>query len=618
VISSTGILSSGGGITAAFTAGVLTSHSVTLATAGLHSITATRTGGAENGTSNSFTVYKKSTTSILTASSSSSFEGEEVVLRDSVTGSVPDGGTVQFRDGTNNIGNPVPIDMNGNAIYSISNLTVGLHRLTAVYSGTENYEGSTSNEVVHSIGDTSMYRSFVAESLAFDKDNKGKIGKLVLRKSHKVDFSFEVRNDSVNITDLHIEFSVPIDTSSPFYTEPVSAKSTTDTKLKKWDFRFITPLQSGELVRIYGIGNKGKIQKVPKYYWTRNDIKIDGNLKNPLFTKNQLKLPMPNRINAISESYRYGAFVSTNGMVVGKIRNLGIDSSKFYGWMQMKTYKDVVKSLRDKTGIHTGYARGFDRFTNGKDITKRQRSLPPKKQNNKLIADMIALKLSINSSALGITPIGFGELIYSDGTDNPCNGMRIKDIAAYTDSLMMGYYMGLGGAHFFVDTTTFRMVDETIQKINTAFDGKIDTVKFADSLIFTGVRKLGAIPYLLPNFYEVPTRIKPMISSISELPDAYTLYQNYPNPFNPTTTIEFDLAYPSIVSLKVYNILGQEVATLLDDVFMDEGSDEVEFDASNFSSGVYFCRIVAQTINDDEEGTLGGKYVSVKKMLLMK
>jgi len=91
----------------------------------------------------------------------------------------------------------------------------------------------------------------------------------------------------------------------------------------------------------------------------------------------------------------------------------------------------------------------------------------------------------------------------------------------------------------------------------------------------------------------------------SLIPSEYKLYQNYPNPFNPLTTIVFDLPKASLVTLKVYNILGQEVATLVNEK-REAGSYEVEFDGSKLTSGVYFYRLGA------------GEFVSVKKLMLMK
>jgi len=85
----------------------------------------------------------------------------------------------------------------------------------------------------------------------------------------------------------------------------------------------------------------------------------------------------------------------------------------------------------------------------------------------------------------------------------------------------------------------------------------------------------------------------------------YRIGQNYPNPFNPTTTINFTLAKASDVTLSVYNVLGQKVATLVDS-HLNAGEQTVVFDASKLSSGIYFYRINA------------GSFNAVKKMLLVK
>lgn len=90
----------------------------------------------------------------------------------------------------------------------------------------------------------------------------------------------------------------------------------------------------------------------------------------------------------------------------------------------------------------------------------------------------------------------------------------------------------------------------------------------------------------------------------------FALGQNYPNPFNPSTTINFSLAVDSKVSLKIFDVLGQEVATLLNGQ-MAAGNQKVSFDASSLNSGVYFYRI-------DASGVDGQKFSSTKKMILTK
>ena len=85
----------------------------------------------------------------------------------------------------------------------------------------------------------------------------------------------------------------------------------------------------------------------------------------------------------------------------------------------------------------------------------------------------------------------------------------------------------------------------------------------------------------------------------------FELQQNYPNPFNPSTKIKYSLAEQSQVTLKVYNILGKEIATLVNEV-KGNGNHEVSFDGSGLASGVYFYTLQA------------GKITQTRKMILMK
>ncbi len=96
----------------------------------------------------------------------------------------------------------------------------------------------------------------------------------------------------------------------------------------------------------------------------------------------------------------------------------------------------------------------------------------------------------------------------------------------------------------------------------------------------------------------------------SAVPKAFALDQNYPNPFNPTTEIGYQLSAVSNVSLKVYDVLGREVASLVDDR-QNAGVYRVVFNGAGLPSGVYFYRLVAVKDN-------GQKYTSIKKFILMK
>lgn len=97
-----------------------------------------------------------------------------------------------------------------------------------------------------------------------------------------------------------------------------------------------------------------------------------------------------------------------------------------------------------------------------------------------------------------------------------------------------------------------------------------------------------------------------------EAPVDFALRQNYPDPFNPATTLQFDIAEEAVVSLKVYNVLGQEVAVLVDNGSYAAGRYEVGFNASGLPSGVYYYGIVANS------GRSGRHFQFLRKMLLLK
>jgi len=95
------------------------------------------------------------------------------------------------------------------------------------------------------------------------------------------------------------------------------------------------------------------------------------------------------------------------------------------------------------------------------------------------------------------------------------------------------------------------------------------------------------------------------VNPIESVPSEITLYQNYPNPFNPFTDIRYTVPENSDVVLKVYNTLGREIATLVNQK-QSSGIHSVRFDATNVSSGMYYYRLITQ------------RYADTKKMIVLK
>jgi hypothetical protein len=118
--------------------------------------------------------------------------------------------------------------------------------------------------------------------------------------------------------------------------------------------------------------------------------------------------------------------------------------------------------------------------------------------------------------------------------------------------------------------------------------------------------------YAFVNFYGIGVyrRLASQLVAVREtqgigLPTEFRLEQNYPNPFNPATRISFSVRGSGFVSLKVYDLLGREVRTLVSEN-LHPGSYEVTFDASGLASGIYYYRLTA------------GEFTQSKRMMLLR
>jgi len=163
--------------------------------------------------------------------------------------------------------------------------------------------------------------------------------------------------------------------------------------------------------------------------------------------------------------------------------------------------------------------------------------------------------------------------------------------------------------------------DNNVPYLQSVFlnDSLIAHGKMTEIILFSGLQHGFDINWPTANAFTVAglvakdsvlsffNRIVTGIQQTDEIspPDGFVLSQNYPNPFNPSTTIRFQVPNSSFVNLKVYDILGNEVATLVNEEKQARGY-EVNFNASKLSSGIYFYRIKA------------GSFVETKKMILLR
>ena len=160
-----------------------------------------------------------------------------------------------------------------------------------------------------------------------------------------------------------------------------------------------------------------------------------------------------------------------------------------------------------------------------------------------------------------------------------------------------------------------RKLDGEWQKVSF-IEGKGTTTEksdyiYSDNFKYDGFE--GTIQYRLKqiDFDGTSTYSKAIYVEVDFTPKEYTLYQNYPNPFNPSTTIKFALPFDSNVRITIYNLLGEQVAVLFDQV-KEVGYHNVTWNASSLASGMYIYTIEAKSLDGLKN------FNSVKKMTLIK
>ncbi|HMU44644.1 MAG TPA: T9SS type A sorting domain-containing protein, partial [Ignavibacteriaceae bacterium] len=177
----------------------------------------------------------------------------------------------------------------------------------------------------------------------------------------------------------------------------------------------------------------------------------------------------------------------------------------------------------------------------------------------------------------------------------------------------IGWYEGDGtpggsapsDRRYHVPTGPFNLAAGDTQEIVIA----IPIARGTDNI--NSITKLRELAAHVQEFYN--TELVEILNTKETLaPTGYTLFQNYPNPFNPKTTIEYEIPEKSNVTIKIYDILGREVQTLVNNQEQVRYKYKVEFDASALASGIYFYRMQVNPVSG------AGGFSETKKMVMLK
>jgi hypothetical protein len=437
------------------------------------------------------------------------------------------------------------------------------------------------------------YRTFLQTDLAMKKTKAGKV------MGSRVSFTF--KNPRIGpVYGIHAIFSaniITIEDMTGFTSFNITDKKVLD---------LMGPgVMGGDSVNFTAVfANKEAGTKVNFWWWTdaAGDRRSNTGIKLLSTSDAQLYI-QPNGGNVLLYVYK-NLVQRPAGVVLGiptddktlpLIRNLAFSKSEF---------------------PQTGVPRCFDYIVSSaggqRQFIGTKKNLAAKKYNNHLLGELHALKLAIIANDAAVTEptdlaqSRFGDLLYGNPSDasDPNNGLTIRQIALRTDSMLT--FCGQ------FDAAAYLAQDATLSMINQAFNGPYEAVSF-EPFVLAGAQSIAEVPFLHTTIGLPPVVVPHSQASIvDETPAQFQLAQNYPNPFNPTTTIDFTLPEASLVTLKIYNMLGQEVATIYENELLDEGEQTADFNASALTSGIYFYKLTAK---GEDEGTFNQQ---TNRMMLIK
>jgi|WetSurMetagenome_2_1015567.scaffolds.fasta_scaffold16044_1 photosystem II stability/assembly factor-like uncharacterized protein len=294
--------------------------------------------------------------------------------------------------------------------------------------------------------------------------------------------------------------------------------------------------------------------------------------------------------NGLMNHYVYALVGQGTNLFAGT--NDGVFLSTNYGtnWSRVLLSTDVISFAISGTNLFAGTFEGgiFRSTNNGTNWTEI---------NNGLINLDIPSLVTLGTNLFAGT-WGEGAFLSTNNGDSWIevnNGLTNFDVQSF-EVLEMNLFAGTGGGGVFLSInngTNWIAVNEGLTNQN------IISLIVSDIFLFVGTYDGGVWRRPLSEL------ITSVDNSSIEMPIGFALDQNFPNPFNPSTIISYQLPVSGDVTLKVYDVLGNEVATLVNEE-KPAGSYEVKFDATGLSSGIYFYKLQV------------GSLVETKKMLLLK
>ncbi|HTK82876.1 MAG TPA: Ig-like domain repeat protein, partial [Bacteroidota bacterium] len=557
---------------------------------------------------------KDPTTSTLASYVNPSSVGQPVTFRDSVSGSAPNGGKVQFKVDNVAFGDSVAIDGNGIALLTTSTLAAGNHSVQAFYGGTADYDPSTSNIVSQTVSQLSITATAGSNgsitpsgtvSISYDSTQNFTITPNVnyhidsvvvdggfVGTSASYSFTHVIANHTIRAVFKSDAFATPVvdgwnlisdpmvgpdQRKSVVYPTAISSafsyagryveKDTIEDGLGYW-----LKFSGSQSVTVYGNPLTQDTIDV------RNQWQMIGSISTPVKVEHVVEVPF-----GLVASFFYGydsGYYPVDTIVPGN----GY-------WVRTNA---VGKLVLDASGGPS--ANSVPRFVE-EGAAEHLNTLTFDFSNRRKLQLMLGAKSFVGGSLSRydlppVPPTGSFDARFASN----------RSLEVHGDNLEQPVEFPLA-------------VQSPLEEIRLAWSMK-DQNNLRYSLVQktqrgTSRQKMdgnGSTVLSLAEGTRYAIRVE-------QIPTVYTLGQNYPNPFNPTTNIRFDLPVASVVTLKVYNLLGQEITTLLDHTQMEEGMQAASFDGQQLTSGVYLYRIIAEPVSG---GAASGKFTSVRKMVLLK